>query len=167
MRGDMHYTSGEVMRDNDSLRIQTYPQLTVGQLLTLPLGTELLAIHVGPMGLGLMFKGYIIDEEFKNGVITAEFHENCDHGMTLPEIEASLFPGSVFIVLTPEDYVPDMSELLNEKFVRKGYRDGLEGMPPLSTAMLQAKFPDEWHDEAYVAYTTAYKRGTENRKKGR
>lgn len=167
MRGDMHYTRGEVVVDEGELRIDTHPSLSIGQLLALPIGTEVLAIHIGPMGVGLMFKGYIITQKFKDTIVTQEWHSDCDHGMTLQEIEGSLFPGSVFVVLMPENYVPDVADLINEKFVRKGFRDGMEGAPMASASSLQTKFGDDWHDDAYSAYTTSYKRGAENRKKGR
>lgn len=167
MFGDMHYIRGDIIRDTGEMRMDTHSQLTVGQIRSLPTGTEIIAVHIAPMGVGLMFKGYVVNDEFRDGIITAEFHKECDHGMTLAEMEASLFPGSVFVVLMPEDYAPDPSEIINEKFIRKGYRDGLEGMPMASSSALQNKFGDEWHGEAYAAYTTAYKRGAENRKKGR
>lgn len=167
MIGDMHYHRGETIRDVGDMRMDTHPQLTVGQVRSLPNGTELIAIHIAPMGMGIMFKGYVMDDEIRDGLLTAEYHEGCDHAMTHAEMEASLFPGSIFVTLLPHDYAPDPAEIINEKFVRKGFRDGSEGAPMASSSSLQNKFGDEWHENAYLAYTTAYKRGAENRKKGR
>lgn len=162
----MRYLRGDIHRDEGTLRMDTHPQLTNGQVLSLPDGTEMIVINIAMMGMGLSLAGYTIDAAFREGLFNPEMHEGCDHGMSRAEIEESLFPGSVFITLLPEGYAPDPSEFLNEKFVRKGYKDGLEGGPQFSAEGLRARFPDEWTDESYAAYLTAYKRGVESRKKG-
>jgi hypothetical protein len=168
MSNDMHFKKGQVLKDvGADVRMDTHAELSISQLLTLPVGSELIAVGIAPFGIGLRVSQFLIDDRFKEEIVTPAFHEACGHGLSRAEMEESLFPGSFFVTLTPENYAPDMSELLNERFVRKGYKDGVEGMPMMSSSALQNKFKEDWHDTAYAAYTASYKRGTENRKKGR
>ena len=160
----MHYQRGEVRKDDGTMRMDTMPEISIGQLLSLPLGAELLVIDIGMFGMGLNVKGYEVTEEWKASLLDPAFHQECSHSMERHEVEKSLFPGSVFVLLMPENYEPDPSELLNEKFVKLGVRDGREGMPQRSASALRTKYPDEWHEDAYGAYVTAYKRGSESRK---
>lgn len=162
----MHYIRGEIRKDEGTARMDTMPDITIGQLLSLPNGTEVLAVTIGPFGVGLHLQGFLIDDKFREGVMDPAQHVDCNHSMERADVEASNFPGSLFVVLMPEGYEPDPSELINEKFIRRGVRDGNDGMPPSLPDALRIRYPDEWHDGAYAAYMAAYKSATE-RKKGR
>lgn len=161
----MNYTRGAEDIIRGDTRMEPYPELTVGQILNLPLGTEMLVIDIAPFGTGVHQQIIPITEKFKDDLRSAERHENCDHSMDTEALEASLFPGSIFVLLMPENWEPSIEEMLNEKFTKRGIREGREGAPMYSEAGLKTRYStDEWHDGAYEAYVTAYKRGSESRK---
>jgi len=160
----MHYTR-DTFETSGEYFMEPMPDLTVGQIMGLPPKTELLVIDIAPFGMGIRVHTHVIDEKFKEGLLDAAEHADCDHGMSRDEIEASRFPGSVFIVLPPADYEPSIEEIVSARFIKKGEADGRDGMPMLSESLLKTRTPaDEWHDDAYRTYVSAYKRGTERRK---
>lgn len=161
--GSARFTSGPVTNEKDT-RLSQYTELTTGQLLAMPNGTEIAIIDLAPFGIAAQTSILLLDQEFKDGLMDPSHHDNCEHGKTHQDLLDLPVPGSFFVVLLPEDYVPDVAELLNEKFVRRGYRDGVEGAPMASATSLQTKHPDEWHDDAYNVYLAAYKRGSSSRK---
>ena len=160
----MHYKRGEQIVRGDS-RMEPYPELTVGQILNLPIGAELLVIDIAPFGMGIHQQVIPITEKFKESLRSPERHEDCDHTMDSEELEASLFPGSIFVLLMPENWEPNIEDMLNEKFTKRGIREGREGAPMYSEAGLKTRYSeDEWHDGAYKAYVDAYKRAAQARK---
>lgn len=140
-------------------RIEILPGMNLGQLLALPVGTEICIIKVGMMGMDLGFMRGLVDEEWREKLEELRLTENLTDDEELP--------GSVFMYLLPENYEPDIEELMNEHFVKLGLRHGREGAPMTSVTQLRERNEDKWHDEAYSAYTKAYKRGAEMRRKGR
>lgn len=161
--GSLRFTSTELV-DNEETRLVQYSELTTGQLLAMPNGTEIGVIDIAPFGFAATTGILQLDQDFKDGLIDPARHENCDHGKSHQELLDLPMPGSFFFVVMPENYVPDVAYLMNEKFIRRGERDGREGAPMASASSLKAKHPDEWHDEAYAVYVAAYKRGSESRK---
>lgn len=161
----MHYRrNGQVTDIEGTLRMSTYNELTVGQFAGLPNGTEVLVIDIHPLGMGLKFNHHVVDDEVKERLLDPANHDTCDHGMSRQEIEESGAPGSVFIVLLPENLEPDMNEIMFGPMVKLGVRHGREGSPQFSESMLRDKYKEQWNDGAYAAYVTAYKRGVESRK---
>lgn len=158
--GFMKYTRDPGSQEAPALsRIEFLPEMNLGQLRSLPLGTEICIITVGFMGTGLVFKRGIITEEWIAGLEEAALSDGAGDDTEIP--------GSVFMYLLPEGYEPSMEDLLNEHFIRLGLRHGKEGAPMTSVSQLRERNEDKWHDDAYAAYTTAYKRGAEMRRKGR
>lgn len=157
------YEKGPVKITGEN-RMDPHNELTVGQITGLPNGTELLVIEVKPFGMGLDINIAVISDEFKRDVADPANHTDCDHGTSPEEIAQLSFPGSVFVTLLPEGYEPNINDIISEKFIRRGLRDGSEGSPMASEGALHAKYPDEWHDSAYEAYVTAYKSGSTSRK---
>lgn len=151
--------------EHNPTRMETIPSLTCGQILALPNGTELIAITVKMLGVGVDFRTTIINQEFKEKVMDAANHDTCEHGTTQADLEEVQFPGSIFILLAPEGYEPDINEIIHAKVTVLGKRHGKEGAPMFSEDGLRAHLnEDEWNDGSYKAYVSAYNVGSSSRK---
>ncbi len=156
MSGRMKYEKGGVEVGANPTRMETLPDLTVAQFMSLPVGGELLIIDIKTFGFGLTFKAMIVTEESREKDAASLRQQGVPDDAPIP--------GSIFIYLQPENYDPTVEQILGEQFIRRGYRDGREGAPQASMSSLKERHPNDWSDEAYTMYLAAYKRGSESRK---
>ena len=160
----MRYLRGETNVRGDS-RMEPFNELTIGQMIGLPDGTEILIVSIEMLGMEVNQRIVVIDDTYREYLLSPDGHANCDHGTSPAELEQLNFPGSIFVVLYPENWEPSVGEMLDAKFVRQGTREGREGAPMYSEVGLKTRYSDEeWHDGAYGAYVAAYKRAAEARK---
>lgn len=154
----MRYIQGAINQLGES-RMEVMNSLTIGQFCGLPKGSEVVMLDIGSMGMNLSVSVMVVSEDSINGLLEAARRDGV--------AEDHLMPGSVFVYLPPEVLDLDMDSLLNEKFRKAGHRHGTEGAPLFSEGGLRDRFKEDWHDEAYASYTSAYKKAAESRRKGR
>lgn len=141
---------------NRETRMDIAHDLTAGQFLALPDETEVIFLNVEMFGAAMAVESVTVNDATRADLRNSMRASGRD--------ESSLMPYSIAIYLLPDNWVPDVSDITSGRFRSLGERHGREGAPMLSASMLSSKFPDEWGDESYATYVTAYKAASQHRK---